>query len=138
MRFIKKRSIGMAFPIGITALMFALVHFSVYGFVPIFISGVLLGLVYYLTGSLWCSILFHLLNNGLQIVAVYVGKTNPTVDKIIEGNTVPAYLLIGGLFLFIGSFYLLWKNRTPLPADWAIDFTKEELAEQQENKTGIF
>jgi membrane protease YdiL (CAAX protease family) len=132
MRFIKKRSRSITFPIIISALMFALVHFSVYGFVPILLSGILLGLIYYLTGSILCSMLFHMLNNGLQIIAVYMGNSNPAIKHAIDSNWVPPYILIGGLLLAGISLYLLWKNRTPLPPDWANDYTQEEIAAEKQ------
>jgi len=51
----------------ISALIFALAHPDAYNFIPILIAGILLGYIYYLTGSLWMSMLAHFMNNGLQI-----------------------------------------------------------------------
>ena len=130
MRFAKKRSRGMRFPILITSTMFALFHFTAYGFFPILFAGILLGLIYYLTGSIVCSMLFHLLNNGLQIILMYVAKDNAQLKSLVDSNSLPVYLPIAGLIVFGISFYLLWKNRTPLPADWASDFTEAELSEK--------
>lgn len=130
MRFAKKRSRGMTFPILISAIMFSLIHFSAYGFFPILFAGILLGLIYYWTRSIVCSMLFHLLNNGLQIVLMYMAQDNTHVKALISTNSLPVYLPIAGFLVFAISFYLLWKNRTPLPADWAADFTQEELSEK--------
>lgn len=130
MRFAKKRSRGMSFPIIISAIMFALFHFTAYGFFPILFAGILLGLIYYWTRSIVCSMVFHLLNNGLQIVMMYLAKDNTHVKALIDSNSLPIFLPIAGFIIFLISFYLLWKNRTPLPADWAADFTQEELSEK--------
>lgn len=130
MRFAKKRSKGMVFPLLVSAIMFALAHSSGYEFISIFLMGILLGLIYYWTKSILCSMLFHFLNNGVQVALSYAAQGNAQIDKAINENTVPIFTLLGAGAIFLISFYLLWKNRTPLPADWAVDFTQEELSEK--------
>jgi membrane protease YdiL (CAAX protease family) len=137
MKFAKKHSKSMVLPLVITSLLFAGVHFNVYGFVSLFFAGLLLGLVYYLTGSLWCSILFHLIINGSQIALLYFGNGNKTIKDIIESNTLPAYIPLVSLLVFAGSFYMLIKNKTPLPEGWEKDFTAEELATENKEDNPI-
>lgn len=129
MKFAAKRSRSMVLPIVISAIMFAFVHENAYGFVSIFIAGVTLGLIYYLTGSLWCSILAHCINNGLQVVLLYLGHSNKAMEDLFANDKVPTWMFITGVVMTIAGFYLLWKNRTPLPADWSSDYTAEELKE---------
>jgi membrane protease YdiL (CAAX protease family) len=124
MRFAQKRSTGIVTPIFISSLMFALIHADVYGFIPIFISGVLLATIYYLTRSLWCSMLAHALNNGLQVTLMYIGGNNKTVKALLDNNNVPFYILVPAVAIFAVAGWLLWKNRTPLPHDWANDFNE--------------
>ena len=54
-------------PVGslITAGLFALIHFQIQSFFPIFILGLFLNVVYQRTQSLWAPIAFHALNNSL-------------------------------------------------------------------------
>lgn len=130
MRFIKKRSRNMVMPIIITALAFAFVHSNVYGFPSIFMAGVLLAIIYYYTGSILCSMLGHLINNGLQIVIIYLANDNPAIKNMMGSNSLPAYVPIIGAVIFSIGFYFLWKTRTPLPKNWAEDFTPEELSEK--------
>ena len=122
MRFSQKRATTFSTPIFVSALLFALIHADAYGFIPIFVSGVFLGTVYYLTGSLWCSMLAHGLHNGLQVGMMYAARNNPALKTVIDGNAVPYYILVPAAILFAGTYYLLWKNKTPLPANWASDF----------------
>lgn len=119
----------MVLPLLLSAIIFAAMHSSVYGFLSIFIAGLLLGLIYYLTGSLWCSILAHLINNGLQIAIVYFGSNSAVFQEAVKANTIPFYLPIIGAAVSAGALYMLRKDSTPLPPIWSVDFTAEELAE---------
>ena len=56
----------------IVSILFSIVHFSFYGFLPRLFLGIILGLVYYLTNNLWLSILAHFFNNALAVSVAYV------------------------------------------------------------------
>jgi hypothetical protein len=56
----------------VTSLIFSAVHFSYYGFFVRAALGVALGLVFYYSGSIWLSILFHFLYNGVQVTVLYI------------------------------------------------------------------
>lgn len=128
MRFAARRSKGaFAFPLVISALLFALIHFHPYGLPAIFIAGILLGLVYWWTGSLWLAILAHFMHNGTQAYLIYISKNNAGLRQAMDSNELPVWLIGAGLALFLAMFYLLYKNRTPLSADWYRDFTPEEI-----------
>lgn len=131
MRFAAKRSNNAIFPLVVSSLMFALMHSNIYGIVSIFLAGFLLGGIYYLTGSLWCSILAHAFYNGTQVVIAYLAEHSPAFQAMEEANEVPLSFVAGGFLVFAGAFYLLWKNRTPLPGNWSADYTEEELAEEK-------
>jgi uncharacterized protein len=128
MRFAAKRSKSIYFPLILSAMMFSLMHPNIYGWVSIFIAGLLLGSFYYLTGSIWSSILAHICFNGLQVVLIYLSKD----EKAIENNHVPLSLVVGSTLVAIGAFFLLWKNRTPLPSNWHSDFSEEELMKTEQ------
>ncbi len=55
----------------LTAIIFSVIHISYYGFLVRFALGIILGLVFYYSGNLWLSILFHFLYNGLQVTVLY-------------------------------------------------------------------
>jgi membrane protease YdiL (CAAX protease family) len=129
MRMIHWRMKRIVHVVVLSSLMFMLMHGNPQGMLSIFISGVVLALMYYWTGSLWLSMLAHLLNNGLQIALLYIGNTNAAVKSVIESNEMPISYVIVGLVVFAGSFYLLWKHRTPLPYDWSDDYAGEDGTE---------
>jgi uncharacterized protein len=128
LRFVRKRSPTMVMPVIFTAVVFSLSHTNIYGYVSIFLAGVLLAVIYYLTRSIWCSILAHLFFNGTQIILAYWSNTNAAAKAFLENNSVPVYYVVGGAVVFGVSFYLLLKNKTPLPDNWTDDFTAAELS----------
>jgi uncharacterized protein len=115
------------FSIGVSALAFAAFHTSISEFVPIFIAGIILGWVYYLTSSIWLSVLLHLVFNGVQALAgIY---SNPALDKSLENNqTVIALFVIATLLVAAGLFFF-FKTKTPLPQNWSVH-TPERKGEQ--------
>jgi membrane protease YdiL (CAAX protease family) len=54
----------------LTGIIFSIIHLSYYGFLVRFALGVVLGLLFYYSGSLWLSILFHFLFNGIQVTVL--------------------------------------------------------------------
>lgn len=135
MKFAAKKMVGNIFwPILLTAVFFAMVHGNVVGFVSLVISGLILGYVYYFTGSLVLSMFTHFIVNGSQVLLMYFGRNNEAMTKMMETNETPWGIFIAGIAVFIFSFYLLWKNRTPLPVNWTTDFTQEELEQKVQDK----
>ena len=56
----------------LTAAIFSFIHFQFYGFFPRMFLGLILGYMFYATGSLWTSIAMHFLNNGTAVVVYYL------------------------------------------------------------------
>ena len=101
----------------ITSIIFSLVHISYYGFLVRFALGGILGLIFYYSGSIWLSVLFHFLYNGLQVTALYVYTLSATKNpKDIEENFpawagVLAIILIVYLFVKFRETSLLQKEK---------------------------
>lgn len=135
MRFAAKRFKSMLWPIVIVSVIFALAHTgNITGMFSIFFAGVVLALIYYLTGSLVASMLAHFVNNGVQVLLAYMGRQNGEVGSMVHDNEVPWMFAVTGLIVFSGALYMLWQNRTPLPANWTKDFTPEEIEQMDERK----
>ncbi|HEY4799303.1 MAG TPA: CPBP family intramembrane glutamic endopeptidase, partial [Bacteroidia bacterium] len=59
----------------VTSILFSALHAQFYGFLPRMLLGVVLGYLYLWSGSLWLSMLFHFLNNGIAVLFSYlIGK----------------------------------------------------------------
>ena len=133
MRFTMKVSKSLWVSIIFTDFFFAFIHSNIYGMPSIFLAGALLAGIYYLTGSLWCSIAGHLVFNGTQLLLSYWGNSNSAVRQFENGESISWGLVAGGAVVFSVAFYLLWKIRTPLAANWTEDFdAPETLPEPQE------
>ena len=60
---------GLYVGIAVSAALFAVVHFSLATIIPIFITGILFGLVYHVTRSIWIPVAAHSAQNILALVA---------------------------------------------------------------------
>ena len=58
----------------LSAAIFSFIHFQFYGFLPRMFLGILLGYMFYITGSLWTSIAMHFVNNGTAVVLYYLNN----------------------------------------------------------------
>ncbi len=96
------RKFGSNRGIVLTALLFTLIHRQFYNILPMFLLALLLGYVYYLTGSLLTTIAMHLLNNALSLFLVYYfGWT----DEITRPEFSPALTVV----LASAGVYLIFR-----------------------------
>lgn len=58
----------------LSAAIFSFIHFQFYGFLPRMFLGIVLGYMFYITGSLWMSIAMHFVNNGTAVVLYYLNN----------------------------------------------------------------
>ena len=86
----------------LTSIIFSIIHLSFYGFLVRFALGVVLGFIFYYSGSLWLSILFHFLFNAIQVTALYIMTMNGIKNKNIEDN----FSLWGGAIALLLLLYL--------------------------------
>lgn len=82
--------------ITLSSLSFAMLHFSISGFLSYFFCGVVLGVAYYVTQNLFITILLHFISNMFSIYAV------PLASQMILGSGSMAL----SLFLLISIFLL--------------------------------
>ncbi len=54
----------------ITAILFSALHMQFLGFLPRMFLGIVLGALYWYSGSIWPSVLAHFVNNAVQVVGV--------------------------------------------------------------------
>lgn len=107
-----------------TAFFFAILHFQIVSFIPIFLGGIILGYLYYWTGNLWVSIFTHFIYNASQIFF--------NAFQLDELSTLQYFiaLAIGILVCWIIIKQIL-KNKTPLPQNWSVVKINNNLDEYE-------
>ena len=95
--------------IALTAFIFSFLHFQFYGLLPRLFLGVLLGAVYWYSGSLWTAILAHFLYDAVIIVVLHF---HPQYAESTTGLLNPAqlpWLALGSAVLVTAC--LLWMKQ---------------------------
>ena len=100
---------GMA--VWVTAIIFSLMHFQFFGFVPRILMGAFFGYVFLWSGSLWPSIFAHALNNSIVVVGVWVygGESGLGIDSfgVASSGSWPIAAIASG----IATWLFLWRFR---------------------------
>lgn len=99
--------------IWITACIFSLAHFQMYGFLPRMLLGALLGYLLVWTGSLWTPVIAHFTNNACSVTAYYIvshqeGIYIDEIDTFGTGDT----LWLGILSMVLVTLMILWYIKT--------------------------
>lgn len=94
----------------LSAAIFSFFHFQFYGFLPRMFLGILLGYMFYITGSLWTSILMHFVNNGSAVALYYLGNKGIIEDAEHWGETQNAWLIVGSAIVTTGLLIWSWRK----------------------------
>ncbi|HUQ67366.1 MAG TPA: type II CAAX endopeptidase family protein [Flavitalea sp.] len=108
----------------ITSILFSALHLQFQGFLPRMFLGIILGAIYWYSGSLWTSILAHFVNNALQVIVVsyapaYIEKNPP----------VPVFLALLSGLLIVG---LLWIFKSYSRVTYQKVYEEDELNRNNE------
>lgn len=98
----------------LSAALFSFFHFQFYGFLPRMFLGLLLGYMFYVSGSLWTSIAMHFVNNGSVVVLYYFnskGIVNVDVDHF--GKTQNVWIILASVILTMALIIWSWKKAAP-------------------------
>ena len=99
----------------LSAAIFSFIHFQFYGFLPRMFLGMLLGYMFYISDSLWPSILMHFVNNGTVVVLYYLnnkGIINVGMENIF-GDSLSIWLVLAGAGNIIWIITVVWKKVQP-------------------------
>lgn len=83
-----------------SAGIFALLHFNYIQIIPLFIFGLALGMMYYVSGSIVPGIIVHALNNILNIYWLSTNSFPSWMSEIDLKTTIPSTLLLMGLIFY--------------------------------------
>lgn len=88
----------------ITAFIFSAIHISYYGFLVRFSLGVVLGYIFYYSGSIWLPVLFHFLFNGAQVTALYLLHGSDKINTTDIEKNFPIWMGLIALVLLVLLF----------------------------------
>ncbi|HQQ95862.1 MAG TPA: CPBP family intramembrane metalloprotease [Cyclobacteriaceae bacterium] len=95
--------------IWLTAIFFSAFHLQFLGFFPRVLLGAFLGYLYYWSGNLWIPILAHFLNNGIQVVGLYLYQQG-IISTDIESTESAPWKMVGIAIVLTGVLFVFYKN----------------------------
>lgn len=90
----------------IVAIIFSLIHFQMYGFLPRMVMGALFGYLLIWSGSLWLPIIVHFVNNASIVVITYFGSESRWLDAVENIGKAETYWY--GIISALFSGLLIW------------------------------
>jgi len=95
----------------VTGVIFSAIHFSYYGFLTRAMLGIVLGLLFYYSKSIWLNILAHFLNNAAAVSQLYYYSMKGKLTKDSLNDHYPYWLGLSGVVIL---FFLLviFKKRS--------------------------
>lgn len=95
----------------IVSIIFSLVHFSVFGFLPRVFLGLILGYIYYLTKDIWLCITAHFFNNAIAVTHAYIlSKQGDNVKEALSKDIPGMYWGLLGIPILFLLFRALKKS----------------------------
>jgi membrane protease YdiL (CAAX protease family) len=100
----------------ITAFLFSFFHFQFFGFVPRLLLGILLGAIYWYSGSLWTAIVAHFLYDAFLITMAYF---NPALVTSPDAFMVDkSYLAVAALVSTLIVIAIVWVMKKASKANY--------------------
>lgn len=96
----------------LTAVFFSLCHGDIFGFVPRFLLGVVLGYLFVRSGSLLVNVCAHFANNVLIVILFYGYNQGWVQSNVMDPIRAPWLLTVFCTLAAVWLFYLyVWKNK---------------------------
>jgi membrane protease YdiL (CAAX protease family) len=108
----------------VAAFIFSAIHMQFYGFVPRFILGVLLGALYWYSGSLWVSILAHFIYDAVLIVVAYFHPEMLVDESTVKLSGIALWGTISLATTCLLVFWMVRNSRTSFRQVFASDMEK--------------
>jgi uncharacterized protein len=95
----------------LSAAIFSAIHFQFEGFFARMILGAILGYLFVWTRNLWIPMIVHLLNNSIQVIAIYAANIKPSeMDKMGGEDQMTWWMALISLILVIFVGNLIRKD----------------------------
>lgn len=123
-QFIQEKFKNGHVSVWLAALIFSVVHFQFYGFLPRLFLGAILGYLFLYTRNLWIPILFHFLNNATVIVVNFFWSEAEWYKRIEDLTINASYILLALSSLLITVIlFVIYNNRASKIKNYDTDST---------------
>jgi membrane protease YdiL (CAAX protease family) len=112
----------------ISSAIFALMHSTFFKILPIFVLGILIGAIYYVTQNLWYCILIHLINNTLAVLSIYYADKSEIWKKLAGDYNIPIYTALISLVVSLAIIYFIKKRSASVFAVAPVDDDQDFIA----------
>ncbi len=115
----------------ITAILFSAIHMQFYGFIPRFFLGMLLGMIYWYSGSLWVAMVAHFVYDAFWIILSYF---NPSV-LLDESSSMFTYtgFVLPVLVSFTAVVILVWWMKKKSTVTYENIYAEDESEKDHTN-----
>jgi membrane protease YdiL (CAAX protease family) len=99
----------------VTSFIFSAMHIQFLSFLPRFFLGMILGYLFYWSGSVWLTIMVHFINNAVATIFYfffYGGYTGDFLEQVGTPERAPMGAFIGGLLGF-SLLYFIYRKALP-------------------------
>jgi uncharacterized protein len=108
-----QRQFGQVWPaILLSAFLFSAMHLQFYGFLPRFVLGIVLGALYWYSGSLLTAMLAHFVYDAFLIVLVYQKPALLQEEPVVDMQTLMVTGLVSALIVTFHIHWMLRHTRT--------------------------
>lgn len=106
-QFIQEKFKNGHIAVWLTALVFSIIHFQFYGFLPRLFLGAILGYLFIYTKNLYVPIIFHFLNNATVILINFFWGDAEWYKNIENISITPQFVLLA-IFSLVLTIALFW------------------------------
>lgn len=98
----------------ITSIIFSAIHGSYFGFLPRLALGIILGMIFFLSGNLWLSIAMHFLNNAIVVTQMYfLTRMGKPIQQAMD-ESMPLWYSVIAIAILYYAFRLFKKESKQL------------------------
>jgi len=94
----------------VTAILFSAVHIEFFGFYPRLMLGLMLGYIFWMSSSIWVSMLMHFVNNSTVVVLYFLNnKGIINIDADHFGSTDNILVIALSLMVTVAIFWACYR-----------------------------
>jgi uncharacterized protein len=117
-----------------TAIFFAAIHMEFLGILPRIILGLILGYIFYWSGSIWSSVFFHFLNNATAVVLVFLSQKsliNYKIDEPMHSSNIVTIISFGIAAIICLYLANRYNKRRDKKDDWVKVYESQRMSDAE-------